>query len=749
MAQRKGGGRRREAATRRRAEARPPGRAAQTRPGPLRPREGTVVGVARTAADGQQLEVEDETRQSWQIDCLGEPVELGARIRFEPRAGRGDRCGVLVGVLDPVRESWVCTVRRAGRSLVLVPFGGVDLPLAPLPEARTKGAREGDRVLVVPEDAPASKSKKSKGKGREKQRGGGPPPRRSNRSPAVRVAAVLGPAGDPDADHRALAWKHRLPETFSRRARLEADALPTALPAAELARRLDLRARPFVTIDPATARDHDDALFAEAIDGSERLWVAIADVSHFVPLGGFVDAEARRRGNSFYFPDRAIPMLPERLSSELCSLRPEADRLVLAVELRLTAAGEIAESRFHEAVIRSHARLSYEQAADWLASHPEEPREASGQQRDADGVVADEPAFGASLRRLARIAERLAAQRRMRGAIELDLPEVEVAVDAAGRPVDAVLRQRNPAHSLVEEAMLAANRAVAQALEQASRETLHRVHPAPDPRRLEALGLLVSRFGLAAADGLDEPGAIAAMLESAREVPSVERIHLATLRAMSQARYEPRSRGHFALQFPHYLHFTSPIRRYADLAVHRSLKQWLRGESRARREGDGTSAALEGLSIWLSGRERLAALAEREAVAFACCALLSGREGEVFEAEVTGVGVHGLFVRLERPAASGLVALARLDRRYRLDEEAEVLEDERSGRRIEIGTRLRVRLVHVDDDRGRLAFMLAGEPRAAATGQPDSASDPDAESDPDAASDPDAESASESVSHSA
>lgn len=680
------------------------------RAGPARAREGVVVGVARTAADGQQLDVEDDTRRLWQIDCLGEPVEIGARIRFEPRGGSGDRRGVLVGVPDPVRESWVCTVRRTGRSLVLVPFGGVDLPLAPLPAARTKGAREGDRVLVVPEREPAAKRTKGKGGGAPAHRG---PARRAKKALGVRIAAVLGPAGDPDADHRALAWKHRLPETFSRRARLEAEALPASLPAAELERRLDLRALPFVTIDPATAKDHDDALFAEPIDGGERLWVAIADVSHFVESGGFVDAEARRRGNSFYFPDRAIPMLPERLSSDLCSLRPGEDRLVLAVELRFTAAGEIADARFHEAVIRSHARLSYDEAAAWLAASEPGPREGNGRIREGDGGAAADPVYGPSLRRLARIAERLAAARRTSGAIELDLPEVEVAVDAAGRPIDAVLRARNPAHGLVEEAMLAANRAVAQALERASRETIHRVHPAPDPRRLEALGQLVSRFGLEAAEGLEEPGAIAAMLERAREVPSVERIHLATLRAMSQARYEPNSRGHFALQFPHYLHFTSPIRRYADLAVHRSLKQWLRGESRARIEGAGASSALEGLSIWLSGRERLAALAEREAVAFACCALLAGREGELFDAEVTGVGVHGLFVRLERPAASGLVALARMDRRYRLDEAAEVLEDEGSGRRIEVGTRVRVRLTHVDDDRGRLAFTLAGEPRSA------------------------------------
>jgi ribonuclease R len=686
----------------------------------MRPREGLVVGIHRTAAEGQQVEVEDDAQVRWQIDCLGEAVQLGARIRFEPRTGGAEGRGVLVRVLEEERESWVCTLRGSGRSLALVPFGGVELPALELVAARAKGAAEGDRVLVVPErEAPARK-----GKGKSGQR---PPGRRTSKKLPVRVIAVLGPAGDPDADHRALAWKYRLPATFSRRARLEADALAATLSAAELARRVDLRSRPFVTIDPATARDHDDALYAEAAGDGDRLWVAIADVSHFVSPGGFVDAEARRRGNSFYFPDRAIPMLPERLSSELCSLRPDEDRLVLAVEIRISADGEIQEARFHEAVIRSHARLSYEQAADWLAAHAAHASEA------ADPDPASPSSWGPSLARLARIAERLARHRRASGAIELELPEVEVAVDASGRPVDAVLRRRNPAHGLVEEAMLAANRAVAQALERAQHDTIHRVHPAPDPRRLEALGSLVERLGVREVFELDQPGAIAAMLQTVRGVPTEERIHLATLRAMSQARYEPRSRGHFALQFSHYLHFTSPIRRYADLAVHRSLKKWLRDASRARLEGVRDAGGLEGLAIWLSGRERVAVEAEREAVAFACCALLAGREGELFEAEVTGVGVHGLFVRLDRPAASGLVALARLDRRWRLDETAEVLVDERAGGRIEIGTRLRVRLVHVDDDRGRLAFTLVGTPGSAQARASDSGS----------------ASASESVSHSA
>ena len=209
---------------RRKPEGRP-------RPGPMRPREGLVVGIHRTAAEGQQVEVEDDAQARWQIDCLGEAVQLGARIRFEPRTGGAEGRGVLVRVVEEERESWVCTLRGSGRSLALVPFGGVELPALELVAARAKGAIEGDRVLVVPErEAPARK-----GKGKSAHR---PPPRRTSKKLPVRVIAVLGPAGDPDADHRALAWKYRLPATFSRRARLEADALPATLSAAELARRV-------------------------------------------------------------------------------------------------------------------------------------------------------------------------------------------------------------------------------------------------------------------------------------------------------------------------------------------------------------------------------------------------------------------------------------------------------------------------------------------------------------------------------
>lgn len=587
------------------------------------------------------------------------------------------------------------------------------MPGVRLDERDAKGAADGDRVVVVTK---VSKVKKTRGNDkkiertpRDRKRGSERGRRPVQRNAlAVRIVEVLGPVSEPDSDHRAVVWKHRLAREFPRRARLEADALREEIDAAEVERRLDLRHLPFITIDPASARDHDDAIFAEErsttglglVDASgetqskraagawhRRLWVAIADVAHFVPRGGAIDAEARRRGNSFYFPDRAIPMLPERLSTQICSLRSDVDRLAMVVELRIVEDGRVADAIFHEALIRSHARLSYEEAAAWL----EDPSSPSTR-------------WGDSLRCLDRIAEELLKARRVEGAINLELPEVKIEIDDSGRAVDAVLQERNRAHVLIEEAMLAANRAVAASLDRAGRPTLHRVHLPPSPQKLSALSLLLDRLGIEPAGPLEEPGVIARILDSVRGTASEERVHMATLRSMSQARYQVETHGHYALRFDHYLHFTSPIRRYADLDVHRALKGLLSDQRvDASRDDD-----CRRLAIWLSGRERVAVEVERDAEALACCAILKGREGERFRAQVSAASSFGLFIRLESPAASGLVPIRTLSGQWDFDPDEESLFGPRGGARIGRGDEIDVRLLEVDADLGRLAFRLVG-----------------------------------------
>ncbi len=665
-------------------------------------------------ASGQRLEVDDREGNRWQVECLGEPVEVGARISFEPIGAEEKRRGEMMRLLEAARESWVCRVHRAhgdSGAYSLIPFGGLEAPELQLAEKDARGAADGVRVVVVPlETGRGGRPKRS---GTQRRAGRAAASRR-----AVRVVEILGPPGDPDADHRALVWKHRLPERFSRRARLEAEAIDGELTESLLSERTDLRHLPFITIDPASARDHDDAVFAEErppapelrIEGesarrgaprgatwTRRLWVAIADVSHFVEPGGFVDSEARRRANSFYFPDRSIPMLPERLSSDLCSLRPEVDRLAMVVELRIGAQGIVLDALFHEAVIRSRARLAYEDAAAWLE-----------EQAAKESSRAAQPEWGESLRCLDRIATDFGRQRIESGALTIELPEVEIVVDDSGRPTDARLRGRNRAHVLIEEAMLAANRAVARALDLAERPTVHRVHAPPPPAKLEDLARLFETLGLELSGDLAAPGVLTKALEAVRGLPSEERMNMAVLRAMSQARYEAESGGHYALRFEHYLHFTSPIRRYADLEVHRALRRLIRGEPAAATPDSGRSEheRLARLGLWLSGRERLAMEAERDAEALAGCVLMADRMDEVFAARVTGATEYGLFIRLESPCVSGLVPMRALEGRWEVDLETETLVADRSGARIAVGDALRVRLLSVDVDRARLAFRI-------------------------------------------
>jgi ribonuclease R len=524
----------------------------------------------------------------------------------------------------------------------------------------------------------------------------------------ARITEVLGPPGTPDADFRAIVWRHRLPLDFPAAALAEAAASDAALDAAALARRLDLRDRPFVTIDPVNARDHDDAVCVEAAGrGRTRLWVAIADVAHFVAEDGALDREARRRGNSVYFPHRAIPMLPERLSSDACSLRPDVDRLVLAVELEFDARGERRAARFHEAVMRSRARLVYDDAAAVMegATHP----------RVETGPVTEQ------LRLLAELAQRLGARRREAGAIDLDLPSAEIVLGDAGHPTDILEAPRTVAHRAIEEAMLAANRAVAEFLEARGAPVLYRVHEPPTPTARDDLRALLESFGLL--EGLPRgaalgPGEIAAALQRALGRPEERLVHTTALRSMRPARYDPRCLGHFALAFDAYLHFTSPIRRYADLVAHRALRDALLDTVEAKGRAQARDARLAVWAERTSLCERTAMNAEREAVDLAKCVFMKPRVGERFDATITRVAKHGFYATLDPFFVEGLVLARDLRGRFELDERGVALVS-RGGERFSLGDRVRVRVDQVDLVRGWIDFALEGRlerPRRRARG---------------------------------
>jgi ribonuclease R len=429
-----------------------------------------------------------------------------------------------------------------------------------------------------------------------------------------------------------------------------------------------------------------DAVCVEALPtGGWQLWVAIADVAHYVAPDTPIDAEALRRGNSVYFIDRALPMLPERLASGLCSLRPGEDRLVMVAELAVEPSGRVGRRSLYPGVIRSRARLAYEDVAAFV-----------------EGKGTDHPQ-AAALRELGRATATLARRRRAEGSIDFELPEAEIRPGPDGRALDIQRAARTRAHRAIEEAMLAANRAVAELLVEADVPAVHRVHEppaAPDAESLEGLlrglGLLESplRGELSSRD-------VARALQRAAGRPIERFVHLAALRAMRQARYAAESRGHFALAFRDYLHFTSPIRRYADLVVHRVVKTLLSGEDVHLTRGHAMRIAVR-----VSFRERQALEAEREVADLARCAFMTRYVGDEVPGTITGVAPHGLYVTLDPWFVEGLVHVSTLPEFVVPDDLGAALVAERSGRRYSLGDRLLVRVAKVDQIRARIDFEI-------------------------------------------
>jgi ribonuclease R len=505
----------------------------------------------------------------------------------------------------------------------------------------------------------------------------------------VRVGRRLGRVGDPELDFAGLCDLHGLPREFPAACLRELEALEPAEGA-----RLDLRDVPFVTIDPLRARDHDDAVHAERRGAGFRLRVAIADVSAFVPAGSALDREAKKRGNSVYLPERVVPMLPEHLSGDLCSLRPGVDRLALAVELAVDADGAVRRLDVAPAWIRSRAKLAYEEAAAVM-----------------DGAAAPDVAVTESLRALAALAALLHARRVAAGSLDLELAEPEPAVDERGRVRAIGLAARSVAHRAIEEAMLAANRAIAELLVDARWPTLHRVHEPPDPAELAGLEPVLASLGLWPGRMRRAPAAgdLPALVESARERADAGVVHALLVRALRQAHYADQPLGHFALAFDRYLHFTSPIRRYADLVVHRAVKAQLAGGRPGRQP-------LAELAEHLSRREREAAQAEYQALDWKRAALLLPRVGERFEGRVSALAPPGLFVTLDAVRGDGLVPAQSLPRRAHLDLRHAVLTLGRE--RIRLGDRIPVRLAGVDPARGRFRLALLGYSEEAASSRP-------------------------------
>ena len=550
--------------------------------------------------------------------------------------------------------------------------------------------------------------------------------------PVGRVKEVLGEIDDAGMEIEIAVRKYGVPHEFSEGCIAQARSLPDKVRPADRRKRVDLTDVPLVTIDGEDARDFDDAVYCEpAKVGRGKAWrllVAIADVSHYVETGNAIDVDAYERATSVYFPRRVIPMLPEKLSNGLCSLNPEVERLCMVCDMLVTGAGEIHAYQFYPAVMYSHARMTYTEVAAIL-----------GNTRGPEALRRKDlvPHF----LNLHDVYRALLKARNTRGAVDFETTETQIVCDENGRIEQIVPRVRNDAHRLIEEAMLAANVCSADFIQQADHPGLYRVHEGPTPEKKELLRNYLKALGVGMTIGDDpKPGDFQRIAEATKERPDAQQIHTMLLRSMQQAIYTPINSGHFGLAYEAYTHFTSPIRRYPDLLVHRVIKAILGGahyqlpalptpgeaqEKLARRlAGQGKLLhkpkkphanprevqAWEAAGLHCSANERRADEASRDVEAWLKCKFMRDHLGEEYAGLVTAVTSFGIFVTLDALYVEGLVHITELGGEYfKFDEARQELRGERTGIRYAIGTRLRVQVSRVDLDGRRIDFRLVHE----------------------------------------
>jgi len=516
------------------------------------------------------------------------------------------------------------------------------------------------------------------------------PTRRSQ--PVGRIVEVLGDHMAPGMEIEVAIRAYDLPHVWPDAVLNEVSDLAPQVPEDAKAGREDLRHTPLVTIDGEDARDFDDAVYAERVGKGFRLIVAIADVSHYVKPGTALDREAVARGNSVYFPQNVIPMLPEILSNGLCSLNPQVDRLCMACEMQVDARGEITDYRFFEGVMRSQARLTYTKVAAMLV--------------DGDAALRREYApVVPHLENLYALYKILHKARQARGAVDFELPETRIIYDAQRKIERIVPVQRNDAHKLIEECMLAANVCAAEFLVKKKVPAPFRIHAGPPAEKLTALREFLFELGVQLGGG-DEPKAkdYARLLASLGERPDARLIHTVLLRSLSQAIYSPDNIGHFALGFENYTHFTSPIRRYPDLLVHRAIRGILRKQSIS-----DTIEAVQTLTDHLSMTERRADDATREVVRWLKAEYMMDKIGEEFDGIISGVTSFGIFVELAEIYVDGLVHITALGKDYyHFDAGKHRLTGERTRQTFRLGDPVRVKVAKVNLDEAKLDFELVG-----------------------------------------
>ncbi len=586
--------------------------------------------------------------------------------RIERRTRKGPE-GSVIRILERRRKKIVGFFYQSRRVSTVIPEDE-RLPIEILiPPDKTRGAEDGQMVVAEITDFSPGR-----------------------RIPEGRIVTVLGDPEDLSTQAKAVIFNYELPHRWNRRIREALEAIPEEVRPEDKVGRKDLTRVPLVTIDGENARDFDDAICVRRTRTGYKLYVAIADVSHYVPPGSALDEEAYKRGTSVYFPNMVVPMFPEKLSNGICSLNPQVERLAMAVEIDFDREGQVRRSKFYPAVIFSHARLTYTEVKAMLVDRDPELR------RKYKPLLR-------MLENAAELAMILRERRLARGSIDFDLPEPEVHLDLQGEIQDIVRRERHLAHFIIEEFMIAANEAVARFLTERGYPFLYRVHEAPDPLKLKEFVEFARSLGLDLEVPVEpEPSWVQEIIQLTTGKPYAYLVNTLLLRSMKQAHYYPENIGHFGLASKCYCHFTSPIRRYPDLVVHRVLKAALK-----RKRPPYSYEELVEAGKHLSQRERTAMEAEREMFERVQVRFMRDHLGETFTGIISGVTAFGFFVELEEYFVSGLVRLVDLhDDYYFLDEKNHRLVGRRTGKIFRLGDRVKVRVREVNLRRRRITFEL-------------------------------------------
>ena len=622
-------------------------------------------------------------RNSFVPDDGSEPVSIAERnsghaldgdrvkvVLFAKRRGFNKE-GEVVEIIERVNATFVGTLRvEKNYAFLLTETRTLDHDIF-IPKSKLKNGKDGDKAVVKIVDWPAD-----------------------SRNPIGQVIDILGRTGENNAEMHAILAEYGLPYKYPEAVERAADMIPDEIPAHEIARREDFRGVPTFTIDPVDAKDFDDALSIRPL--KEGLWevgVHIADVTHYVPEGGIIDKEAYRRATSVYLVDRTIPMLPERLCNLLCSLRPDEDKLAYSVIFHINDKAEVKNYRIAHTVIRSQRRFTYEEAQEIIEGH--------------EGDFKDE------ILTLNRLAQRLTEKRFAAGAINFDRVEVRFTIDENGKPLSVYFKESKEANKLIEEFMLLANRTVAEDIGKVPRNKKakvfpYRIHDLPDPEKLDNLKQFIARFGYKLRGGggtkAEVSKGINKLLAEVNGKAEQNLIETISLKAMQKAKYSTHNIGHYGLAFDYYTHFTSPIRRYPDMMVHRLLTRYMDGGRTVQQQ------KYEEMCEHSSSMEQLAASAERSSIKYKQVEFMSEHIGRVFDGVVSGVTDWGLYVEIEENKCEGMIPMRDLgDDFYEFDERNYCLIGRRTHHRISLGDKMKIRVASANLEKKQLNFTPADD----------------------------------------